>query len=79
MLTWEFFEQIHSRSYTYIIKNIYSDPSEVFDTILDDDRILARAESVTKAYDEFLQAAQEWGAGNVWEHALRIVMLQSGN
>jgi ribonucleotide reductase beta subunit family protein with ferritin-like domain len=70
MLTWEFFEQIHSRSYTYIIKNIYSDPSEVFDTILDDDRILARAESVTKAYDEFLQAAQEWGAGNMWEHAL---------
>ena len=29
-----------------------------------------RAESVTKAYDEFLQAAQEWGAGNMWEHAL---------
>jgi len=70
MLTWEFFEQIHSRSYTYIIKNIYSNPSEVFDTILDDDRILARAESVTKAYDEFLRAAQEWGAGNMWEHAL---------
>ena len=70
MLTWEFFEQIHSRSYTYIIKNIYSNPSEVFDTILDDERIIARAESVTKAYDEFLQAAQEWGAGNMWEHAL---------
>ncbi|MBT5107010.1 MAG: ribonucleotide-diphosphate reductase subunit beta [Porticoccaceae bacterium] len=70
MLTWEFFEQIHSRSYTYIIKNIYSDPSEVFDAILDDERIIARAESVTKAYDEFLQAAQEWGAGNQWEHAI---------
>ena len=73
MLTWEFFEQIHSRSYTYIIKNIYSDPSEVFDAILDDERIIARAESVTKAYDEFLQAAQEWGAGNQWEHAIEAV------
>ena len=37
---WEFMEMIHSRSYTYIIKNIYSDPSEVFDTILKDDKIL---------------------------------------
>lgn len=73
MLTWEFFEQIHSRSYTYIIKNIYSNPSEVFDTILDDERILARAESVTKAYDDFLRAAAEWGAGNQWDHALEGV------
>jgi len=73
MLTWEFFEQIHSRSYTYIIKNIYSNPSEVFDTILDDDRILARAESVTRAYDEFLHSVTEWGAGKQWQHALEGV------
>ena len=33
-------EMIHSRSYTYIIKNVYSDPSEVFDKIVTDDRIL---------------------------------------
>ena len=44
------------RSYTYIIKNIYSDPSEVFDTIITDERILERARSVTEAYDEFIQA-----------------------
>ena len=36
-------EMIHSRSYTYIIKNVYSDPSEVFDKIVTDDRILERA------------------------------------
>ena len=34
MTVWEFMEMIHSRSYTYIIKNVYSDPGEVFDTIL---------------------------------------------
>ena len=51
MGVWEFMEQIHSRSYTHIIKNVYSDPSEVFDTILKDDRILERAESVTSAYN----------------------------
>lgn len=39
------------------MKNIYPDPSEVFDTILDDEKIIARAMSVTKHYDEFTEAA----------------------
>ena len=61
MGVWEFMEMIHSRSYTYIIKNVYPDPAEVFDTILDDKKILDRAKSVTEAYDDFLNYAQEWG------------------
>ena len=73
MNIWQTMEMIHSRSYTYIIKNVYSDPSDVFDHILTDEKILERAQSVTKAYDEFVQAAQEWGAGNQWEHALEGV------
>ena len=36
MNIWQTMEMIHSRSYTHIIKNVYPDPSEVFDTILDD-------------------------------------------
>ena len=63
---WQFMEMIHSKSYTYIIKNVYPDPSEVFDTILDDQKIIARAQSVTKAYDEFIEVAQEWGNGSMW-------------
>ena len=70
MNIWQTMEMVHSRSYTHIIKNVYADPSEVFDKILADEKILSRAKSVTHAYDEFLQAAQEWGAGNMWEHAL---------
>jgi ribonucleoside-diphosphate reductase beta chain len=58
MEVWGFMEMIHSRSYTYIIKNIYSDPSEVFDTIIHDDRILERATSVTESYDDFINSAQ---------------------
>ena len=50
--TWGFFENIHSYSYTYIIKNVYSDPSKVLDQALEDKEILARADSVCKAYDE---------------------------
>ena len=70
MTAWEFMELIHSRSYTYIIKNVYPDPSDVFDTILDDQKILSRAESVTKAYNEFINAAQNFGSGPMWEHYL---------
>ena len=63
---WEFMEQIHSRSYTHIIKNVYPDASEVFDTILDDDKIIARAKSVCKAYNNFLNLAHEWDNGSMW-------------
>lgn len=70
MNIWQTMEMVHSRSYTHIIKNIYPDPSVVFDEIITDEKILERATSVTAAYDEFLQAAQEWGAGKQWEHAL---------
>ena len=67
MEVWGFMEMIHSRSYTYIIKNIYSDPSDVFDTIINDERILERAKSVTGAYDDFINEAQQWGQGNLWK------------
>ena len=67
MEVWGFMEMIHSRSYTYIVKNVYSDPAEVFDTILRDERILERSTSVTKAYDEFINQAQCWGQGNFWQ------------
>ena len=67
MNVWQFMEMIHSRSYTYIIKNVYPNPSEVFDTILDDEKILKRANSVTAAYDDFINDAHEWDQGRMWE------------
>jgi len=66
MNIWQTMEMIHSRSYTYIIKNVYPDPTEVLDTIITDERILERARSVTEAYDEFLTVANEWGSSNMW-------------
>ena len=75
MEVWGFMEMIHSRSYTHIIKNVYSDPAEVLDTILDDAMILSRAETVTKAYDEFINHAQEYGSSRMWEHQLEEVPL----
>jgi len=70
VVTWDFFETIHSRAYTHIMKNIYSNPAEVLDTILVDDNILERAESVTKNYDAFIKAADDYkhhGSGTLRE------------
>jgi len=67
MEVWSFMEMIHSRSYTYIIKNVYSNPSEVFDTIIKDPKILERAASVTKSYDDFINEAQIWGQSSLWK------------
>ena len=71
MEVWGFMEMIHSRSYTYIIKNVYPDPSDIFDHIITDDRILERASSVTESYDAFINSAQTWGNGNMWQEDFR--------
>tara|TARA_B110000285_G_C15135679_1_gene626704 strand:+ start:538 stop:1641 length:1104 start_codon:yes stop_codon:yes gene_type:complete len=60
IVTWDFMETIHSRSYTYIIKNLYHNPSEVFDMILEDEKIEKRAASVTKTYDELIKSGYQW-------------------
>jgi len=69
MTVWEFMEMIHSRSYTYIIKNVYSNPGEVFNTILRDERILNRAKTVTESYDDFINHAHLYDSSRSWEFA----------
>lgn len=50
---WTFFEtNIHSRSYSHIIRNIYNVPKEVFNTIHDTKEIVDMAASVGKYYDD---------------------------
>ncbi len=77
MECWSFMEMIHSRSYTYIIKNVYPDVAEVFDTILTDPNILQRAESVTESYDNFINAAHTWDNGNLWKEGHKGSFLAS--
>jgi len=49
---WTFFEtNIHSRSYSHIIRNIYNVPKDVFNTIHDTQEIVNMASSVGKYYD----------------------------
>ena len=56
--TWAFFETIHSRSYTHIIRNIVNDPSVVFDDIVQNEYILARAEDIACYYDDLIEYTQ---------------------
>ena len=80
IVAWDFFETIHSRSYTHIIKNVYSNPSDVFDTIVNDEEILKRARSVTKYYDDFIEYAKQWdvngkGSTKVLKKKLVLAMM----
>ena len=53
MYNWSFFEtNIHSRSYSHIIRNIYNVPKDVFNTIHDTKESVDMASSVGKYYDE---------------------------
>jgi ribonucleoside-diphosphate reductase beta chain len=53
MYNWSFFEtNIHSRSYSHIIRNIYNVPKEVFNTIHDTQEIIDMASSVGEYYDK---------------------------
>jgi ribonucleoside-diphosphate reductase beta chain len=55
--TWSFNETIHSRSYTHIIRNVYSDPSAVFDQLTEIPEILDCAIDISKYYDDLIEYA----------------------
>jgi ribonucleoside-diphosphate reductase beta chain len=48
---WVFFETIHSRTYTHILRNVYPNPSEVFDEIPTLEPIVNCARDISKYYD----------------------------
>lgn len=56
--TWAFSETIHSRSYTHILRNLFTDPSEVFDDIVVNPAILKRASSIAKYFDHVILTTQ---------------------
>jgi len=56
--TWGFFETIHSRSYTHILRNLFTDPSAVFDDILINENILKRASSIAVFFDDVILTTQ---------------------
>jgi ribonucleoside-diphosphate reductase beta chain len=61
--TWAFSETIHSKSYTHIIRNVYSDPGRVLDELMDIEEIVDCAKEITHYYDSLINYTQ-------WYHTL---------
>jgi ribonucleotide reductase beta subunit family protein with ferritin-like domain len=59
MITWQYFEKVHSQSYSYIIQNVYADSREVFKGIYDDKEIIQRASSAIQDYNNLMGMACE--------------------
>lgn len=58
--TWSFFETIHSRSYTHILRNLFTDPSQVFEDIVINEEIQKRANDISQYYDDLIFYTQLW-------------------
>jgi len=68
--TWAFNETIHSRSYTHIIRNVYSDPSQVFDELRDIKEIVDCAKDISSYYDDLITAVQYYNLLGVGKHTV---------
>jgi ribonucleoside-diphosphate reductase beta chain len=75
---WTFFEtNIHSRSYSHIIRNIYGVPKEVFNTIHDTKEIVDMASSVGKYYEQLhqLNCFKETGTEVAESHHIKAIWM----
>jgi ribonucleoside-diphosphate reductase beta chain len=68
--TWAFNETIHSRSYTHIIRNVYSDPSIVFDELTDIAEIVNCAKDISKYYDDLIESVQYYNLLGIGTHTV---------
>jgi len=68
--TWSFSETIHSRSYTHIIRNVYSDPSKVFDEMSSMKEIITCADSISKNYDKLIELSSWYTLLGEGEHTV---------
>lgn len=71
--TWSFYETIHSRSYTHILRNLFSDPSDVFEDIVVNEEIQRRASDISRYYDDLIFATQLWQTQGEGTHVVEGV------
>ena len=69
--TWTFSETIHSRSYTHIIRNVYSNPSIIFDDMMDVQEIVDCADSITELYDELIEKSMYYNLLGEGKHVIK--------
>lgn len=69
--TWGFSETIHSRSYTHIIRNVYPDPSVIFDQMMDIEEIVDCARDISEHYDTLINLSMAYQLLGEGEHTIR--------
>ncbi len=74
---WQMFETIHSYSYTYIIKNLYPDPSNLLDQALLNSAIQERIDSVCNSYDELENATAENVKAKIYLALISVNILEA--
>lgn len=62
---WTFFEGIHSQSYTHILRNVYPDPSKIFNEMREIKEIVECGKSITRYYDELLHCQKTLPYGHI--------------
>lgn len=67
---WSFFETIHSRSYSHIIRNVYPNPSIVFDGMKEIKPIIDCAADISKYYDELITYGNLFSLFGEGEHTI---------
>ena len=68
--TWTFNETVHSRSYTHIIRNVFTNPSAVFDELLNIDEIVKCAKDISRYYDELIESSTAYQYLGVGRHTV---------
>lgn len=66
--TWAFSETVHSRSYTHILRNLFTHPGEIFDEIIINPAILKRAESIALYFDDLILYSQLYNLHGEGKH-----------
>ena len=69
--TWAFSETIHSRSYTHIMRNIITEPAEVFDDIVTNEAIIERAKDITRYYDDLIEGINQYNLLGEGTHTIK--------
>jgi ribonucleoside-diphosphate reductase beta chain len=70
IITWTFSETIHSRSYTHIIRNVYSNPSKIFDEMMDVQEIVDCANNISKHYDRLIELSGYYNLLGAGKHTV---------
>ena len=70
IITWTFSETIHSKSYTHIIRNVYADPTKIFDQLTDSQEILDCADDISRYYDDLIELTSYYNLLGLGKHTV---------